>query len=81
MDLHVFTIKDEKGNKIIDNASIMKILNMHEVKEEEEIHIYIDIDTNVDLLIIKMPKCYKSKPNIAGRSTRIKYFPDYDDRN
>ena len=54
---------------------------MHEVKEEEEIHIYIDIDTNVDLLIIKMPKCYKSKPNIAGRSTRIKYFLDYDDRN
>uniref|UniRef100_A0A2K2BKE2 Uncharacterized protein n=1 Tax=Populus trichocarpa TaxID=3694 RepID=A0A2K2BKE2_POPTR len=39
---------------------------MHEVKEDEEIHIYIDVDTNVVLLTIKMHKCYTSKPNVTG---------------
>jgi len=54
---------------------------MHEVKGDEEIHIYIDVDTNVVSLTIKMHKCYTSKPNVTGRSTRIKYFPNYNDRN
>jgi hypothetical protein len=56
-------------NKIVDDASIVQILNIHEVKGEEEIHIYVDPDPNVAPLQVKMPKCYTDKPN-----ARIKYF-------
>jgi hypothetical protein len=52
-------------------------LNIHEVKGEEEIHIYmdpVDLDPNGAPLQIKMCKyCYTEKPN-----ARIKYFLDKD---
>jgi hypothetical protein len=34
VDSYEFSIRDDKGNKIVDDASIIQILNMHEVKEE-----------------------------------------------
>jgi hypothetical protein len=43
-------------------------------KEMKKIHIYVDADPNVVLLILKMPKCYTVKPNVVGRFNIIKYF-------
>ncbi|KAG6764439.1 hypothetical protein POTOM_031908 [Populus tomentosa] len=66
VDLH------NKDNKIVDDASTVQILNIHEVKREVEIHIYVDPvdpDPNVAPLQMKMPKYYTDKPN-----ARIKYF-------
>jgi len=40
----------------------------------KKIHIYVDADPNVVLLILKMPKCYTVKPNVVGRFNIIKYF-------
>jgi hypothetical protein len=51
--LHGFNIRDNKGNKIVDGASTMQILNTHEVEGEGKIHIYIVIDPNVAPLQIK----------------------------
>ena len=45
----------------------MHVLNMHKVKKNKKIHIYIDVDYNVATLQIKMSKCYIDKSNDAGR--------------
>ena len=60
--------------KIIVDLSRMHILNMHEVKENEEIYVYIDIDHNVAPLQIKISKCYVYKSNDVSRFHQNKIF-------
>jgi len=48
-----FKIKDDKGNQIFDNASILKLTNMHQ--GEEEIHIYINVDDVATPLTMRIP--------------------------
>jgi hypothetical protein len=47
----------------------MHVLNMHEVKKDKKIYVYVDVDVdyNVAPLQIKMYKCYIDKSNDAGR--------------
>lgn len=63
IDSYGFSIRDDKGNKIIDDASIIQILNMNEVEEKGKNPHYVDDDLNTTPLQMKMSKCYTSKPN------------------
>ena len=52
MDLHGIRIKVDRGNIIYDDASTLKVLNMHE--DEVNVHLYIDVDLVIDLVTIKI---------------------------
>lgn len=54
VDSYEFSIRDDKGNKIVDDASIIQILNMHEVKKEGKKSTFM-------LIMILIPLYYKWK--------------------
>jgi len=52
MDLHGIHIKFDRGNKIYDDASTLKVLSMHE--GEEKVYLCINVDLVIDLVTIKI---------------------------
>jgi hypothetical protein len=68
-----FKMKDDKGNQIFDNASILKLTNMHQ--GEEEIHIYINVDDVATPLTMRIPRCFIGKVE-GNMRTKVKYFND-----
>lgn len=58
VDLHGLKIRNDKGNMIMDDVSMFKVLSMHEEEREEKIHLYVKEDTKATPLALRMPKCY-----------------------
>ena len=52
MDLQGIHIRVDRGNKIYDDASTLKVVSMHE--SEEKVYLYINVDPVIDPVTIKI---------------------------
>jgi hypothetical protein len=66
VDFNGFQIRDDRKNKIVDDASTLQILSMDEQERKEDIHINIDVDTNIDPLTLRKPYVIRASPIIIG---------------
>jgi len=66
VDFNGFQIRDDRKNKLVDDASTLQILSMHEQERKEEIHINIDVDTNIDPLTLRKPYIIRASLIIIG---------------
>jgi len=41
VNLHGLKIRNDKGNIIMDDVSMFKVISMHEEEREENIHLYV----------------------------------------
>jgi hypothetical protein len=66
VDFNGFQIRDDRKNKIVDDASTLQILSMDEQERKEDIHINIDVDTNIDPLTLRKPYVIRASLIIIG---------------